>query len=177
MSDCYVYMIKAGDGKKPKVKIGVSERPKNRMRALQTGNPDVLSLVMTIKCNSRPDAFRVEKAIHSGLKSNRVNGEWFTVSRSSFFKCINNISNNVEDGVVEKFEEVITSKPSKYDGKSRTNLVQKIINLSEQCKEQELALSKRKNKCRIMSDLLCKSMKISHEELELKISKIILNEK
>ncbi len=168
MNECYVYMIRCGDGKKPKVKIGVSKNPDTRIKTLQTGNHEKLAIVMTIKCNSRKHAFLVEKTIHNSLSNQNVMGEWFSVNRSKFMKCMNDICNGKVDERIEKREELFASRATKDDGKCRSFLLQKIINLSDACRDQELAIKKYKIKVQKLREEL-KNKGLSDSE----ISKII----
>tara|TARA_R110002073_G_scaffold49025_2_gene131419 strand:+ start:584 stop:826 length:243 start_codon:yes stop_codon:yes gene_type:complete len=55
-------------------KIGVSNNPEKRLKAVQTGNPNVVSLE---HYEERDNPHLVEKYLHSRFQSNRVEGEWF----------------------------------------------------------------------------------------------------
>lgn len=64
-------------------KIGVSERPEQRLREVQTGSAAKVKLVASYWLPSRHDAFLVERAAHSELAAAGISsrGEWFkTVS-------------------------------------------------------------------------------------------------
>lgn len=66
----YVYAIQAENGL---VKIGTTASdPKARMKALQTGHPERLSLLCYF-----PGDHRVEAEIHQALSVARHHGEWF----------------------------------------------------------------------------------------------------
>lgn len=54
------------------VKIGISKNPWARLAELQTGNPEKLQVVATVKTDRSS-----EVEIHDILKDARVNGEWF----------------------------------------------------------------------------------------------------
>ncbi len=72
----FIYVI--GPEKGPQ-KIGITNNLKNRLRAIQTGNPDVLS----VQHFEEIDASRVrllEKKIHEELSYKRLKGEWFNLT-------------------------------------------------------------------------------------------------
>lgn len=66
----YAYAIQAGEG--GPVKIGVTRDPVQRLKTLQTGNPETLRGLA---------AWRVlpgeERLIHDDFASVRIRGEWF----------------------------------------------------------------------------------------------------
>ena len=75
------------------VKVGRTDRdPRARLRALQTGQPDVLVLVRVWPC---PDSRVAERCMHQLLAAHHYRGEWFSVS---------------EDQVVEAWSRVATGR-------------------------------------------------------------------
>lgn len=66
----HVYFIQGVDG--GPIKIGRSQDPKRRLRALQPGSPAELRLLCTI-----PGTAGVESALHCELADWRLHGEWF----------------------------------------------------------------------------------------------------
>lgn len=62
-------------------KIGVTldTSIEKRIRALQTGNPNIITLVA--KTGTIDNAYNIEKLLHEKFKSNRVRGEWFTLTK------------------------------------------------------------------------------------------------
>ena len=68
----YVYIIQSGKTKKSPVKIGMSDDPEKRIKQLQTGNPQVLRIIISIKCNSRKRAFELERTLHRMLSRNNI---------------------------------------------------------------------------------------------------------
>ena len=58
-------------------KIGVSSNPKKRIKQLQTGNLDKLTLFYEFKSNY---PFKLEKALHNKFNLTNKNGEWFEIS-------------------------------------------------------------------------------------------------
>lgn len=73
----YVYFIQSGNGKKPPVKIGVAQNIDKRLRSLQTANPEKLTLIASIECANRLEAFNIESYLHEKLVNRRIRGEWF----------------------------------------------------------------------------------------------------
>ena len=66
----YVYIISDGSS----FKIGVSKDPLSRMKQLQTGNKNVLTLE---HCELKNEPYKVEKFAHRHLQSKKGEGEWF----------------------------------------------------------------------------------------------------
>ena len=61
------------------VKIGKTTigRAPARLKALQTGNPNVLTLYKTISAQTHKEAFVLEKNLHQKFSSSHYRGEWF----------------------------------------------------------------------------------------------------
>lgn len=70
----YVYFIQQGFGG---IKIGVSDDPKARCAAMQTGTSKPLRIIAQFPFSSRSEAFAMEKTLHRGYAHLRTNGEWF----------------------------------------------------------------------------------------------------
>lgn len=68
-----VYFIQAGPSDGP-VKIGVARDPWARMREIQTGNAEDLSMLGVAATD---DAYALEATLHRRFQSARVRGEWF----------------------------------------------------------------------------------------------------
>lgn len=74
----YLYMFMARDGDGPMyVKIGVSEDPFSRVTQVQTGCPIRIIRAAMMKCMSRDQARKIEKAVHVDLSPFSSSGEWF----------------------------------------------------------------------------------------------------
>lgn len=58
-------------------KIGVAKNPLRRLKALQTGSSDKITIVHTIYSQ---DAFRLEKYFHRLFAYKRLEGEWFALT-------------------------------------------------------------------------------------------------
>ena len=71
----FVYVIqRAGDRR---LKVGSSIKPQSRLKALQTGSPDRLSVAYSLQVAGRPAD--VERDAHAILSAYRVMGDWFAV--------------------------------------------------------------------------------------------------
>lgn len=53
-------------------KIGVSKKPQERVKKLQTGNPNIITLVDSYKCEQY---FKVEKTLHKKYNTNKTESE------------------------------------------------------------------------------------------------------
>jgi hypothetical protein len=69
----YIYVI--GTDKKP-YKIGFSNKPARRLKDLQTGHPEQLT-IHYLECIPKDQVKFIEKSIHSVLRHRRAKGEWF----------------------------------------------------------------------------------------------------
>lgn len=77
MEKTYLYIIGNGEGA---IKVGLSKNPEKRVKQLQTGNENTLSLLFTeeFECD-RKKVFDVEKKVHRdlGARCKKRVGEWF----------------------------------------------------------------------------------------------------
>jgi hypothetical protein len=69
-----VYLIRGNDSN---YKIGIAKNPKQRLKQLQTGNSDKLTLVETYQSEH---ASKIERALHNWYGFARNEGEWFDLS-------------------------------------------------------------------------------------------------
>jgi len=109
----YVYIIQSGTKMKSPIKIGMSDDPEKRIKQLQTGNPQVLRIIISIKCNSREHAFELEKTLHRMLERNNILNEWFSVRKKSVFETINRMANNPELAQVISHVDLFAKKAEK----------------------------------------------------------------
>jgi predicted GIY-YIG superfamily endonuclease len=87
-----VYLIRGNDGK---YKIGIAKNPKKRIKQLQTGNSDELTLIETYPSEN---ASKIESALHRQFSHVKLNGEWFDLSikeESQFIKNCENIDKTI----------------------------------------------------------------------------------
>lgn len=79
MEKDYIYII---GNEKGYIKVGVSKHPEKRIKQLQTGNAQKLTLLFTeeFEC-SRKHLLHIENAIHKQLKqmAKHCEGEWFEI--------------------------------------------------------------------------------------------------
>jgi hypothetical protein len=75
-----VYFIRAATT--GHIKIGVAERPEQRLRDLQTANPDRLTIINSIECVSRSMAMALEGYIHLHFDQYAAMGEWFAITKT-----------------------------------------------------------------------------------------------
>lgn len=69
----HVYFVRSGDF----IKIGYSEKPGERLVALQTGSAVTLEVLLFI-----PGDISLERRLHGKFKSLRASGEWFAAAPS-----------------------------------------------------------------------------------------------
>lgn len=81
---CYLYLAICND----KIKIGASINPEERIKQLQTGNPNEIKLL----CYCEIDSIKNELALHKKLKNWSIKGEWYNIN---ILKEINNYDSNL----------------------------------------------------------------------------------
>jgi hypothetical protein len=87
-----VYLIRGNDGR---YKIGIAKNPKQRIRQLQTGNSDELTLIETYQSEN---ASKIETALHNRFSHVRQSGEWFDLSITeevNFIKMCSSIDESI----------------------------------------------------------------------------------
>ena len=88
----YMYIISNDKGY---IKVGITNNPTKRLKQLQTGNPNKLSLLFTEEFESpRAHLLKIEKIVHKELQEykNDSIGEWFKVDESD----LENIKNVIK---------------------------------------------------------------------------------
>jgi predicted GIY-YIG superfamily endonuclease len=73
----YIYLLKSEEN--GYYKIGKSVNPDKRVKTLQTGNPEKISLISKVEISNK-FCYRVESALHSQYSYVKKNGEWFNLS-------------------------------------------------------------------------------------------------
>lgn len=71
----YVYLLKIPE--KSIYKIGVSKDVEKRIKQLQTGNCEQITLVHKFKSNY---PYKIESVLHGMYKFKRIEGEWYDMS-------------------------------------------------------------------------------------------------
>ena len=69
----YIYLLRSQFDDVDVYKIGYSKNPKQRLKELKTGNPNI-EIVATFKTKHNR---KIETALHNQHKYKNVNGEWF----------------------------------------------------------------------------------------------------
>ena len=80
-----LYLLRSGNY----TKIGVAKSISNRIKMLQTGNPDIITLVYERKCANEQDARAIETLLHNKYKNKQVRAEWFLLSEEDIIQIIN----------------------------------------------------------------------------------------
>lgn len=85
----FLYVIGAGQTDNP-TKIGVASNVENRLRELQTGNPQPLKVLFSVELD--PEIVRkAEAACHRLLDKCRLYGEWFDAEREIAIRAVNEV--------------------------------------------------------------------------------------
>jgi len=72
----YIYLIKSEVDETILYKIGFSKNPKQRLKELKIGNPN-LEIVATWATKHN---HKLESTLHNNYKHKNINGEWFSLS-------------------------------------------------------------------------------------------------
>ena len=146
MGKCYVYMIRSGESQNNPIKIGMASDPHRRIKELQTGNPCLLYMVMTIECQGRKEARRLEKKLHELLETVNVLGEWYKANRQQLYKVLKRMSKDETCKIVEPYQ---LRKPVSHERQLLRNERKRTENLKRCVREAELSAgrSKRSTRC------------------------------
>ncbi len=95
----FIYLIRSEET--GMYKVGVSKHPKKRIKQLQTGNSEDLTLI-----HSFPSDYphKVETSLHNGYSPNKKRGEWFTLGLEEEFNFINECA-KIEQNIKYLIEE------------------------------------------------------------------------
>jgi len=85
---CEVYFIL--DEKSNAIKIGYASNLEKRFSGIQTGNPNPLVILHTIKCRSVDHASNLENDLHIQFDHLRGLGEWFEFDKNLFLDFFKN---------------------------------------------------------------------------------------
>jgi len=128
----YVYFIEQAGSEY--TKIGVSESPEARLRELQGGNPDLLTLRYVIKVGTQEQAASLERLLHKLFGKFRIRGEWFDVSAkdmNSATKAIVGTSRMLDGGVPQP--RLVDKPPRRRSTGRRRRPLEFVCNYCEQC--------------------------------------------
>lgn len=79
---CFVYMLFCGEGDGASyVKVGMTEKPEQRLDALRTAVPMKTEMFATVELPGRRVARIVERELHQALAQWGSRGEWFKVTK------------------------------------------------------------------------------------------------
>ena len=109
----YVYFV--GNVEANILKIGKSNNVTDRVRKLQTGSVQELTVFRTVECATEEIAFALEKKLHNKFKTLHIRGEWFELSQDILDDVID--LKIVEEELVEikEMKEEHRTKSSLYD--------------------------------------------------------------
>ena len=96
----YVYLI--SDLNSYTYKIGISNNPEKRLKALQTGNDNSLKILFKVLCENYN---QVETALHNKYNFLRINGEWFELNNEdviNFPDCCRKMDENFK--IIKSFK-------------------------------------------------------------------------
>lgn len=79
----YIYLLKSYEN--GYYKIGLSKNPFNRIKQLQTGNPEKIELIASYKS---VNYLKVETALHNYFSHSKTINEWFNLSLEDELKFI-----------------------------------------------------------------------------------------
>lgn len=91
----YIYLLKSDEN--GYYKIGKSLNPDKRIRTLQTGNPEKITLISKVEVTNK-FCNKIESALHSQYSYTNKNGEWFDLSIEDellFESNVKRIENNL----------------------------------------------------------------------------------
>lgn len=163
----YVYIIQSGTSKKSPVKIGMSDDPGKRIKQLQTGNPKILRIIISIKCNSRKHAFELEKTLHRMLLRNNILNEWFFVKKKILLETISRFANNPDLKQVKSFVDIF-EKQSVEDVETEKAVIKSEKKVFSGALEDSIrsTRNKNKNKTKMISEM---TIKLKQRKVESKI--------
>lgn len=73
-----LYIISSKSGEKTVLKIGITNDLDKRLKSIQTGNPEKISLVHQEEIPSYINIIEFERWLHSVFGNKRKTGEWFS---------------------------------------------------------------------------------------------------
>jgi len=107
----WVYFITADNSKTAPIKIGISDRPYERFKALQSSSPVELK-VLALCYPRNGNARALESVLHSRFQPFRVYGEWFQRNRQ-LASFINNLPVRINLSFSDYFQ-LYVDKEAKY---------------------------------------------------------------
>lgn len=94
-----IYLIRAYDGK---CKIGITKNIDKRIRQLQTGNPEILTIQSQYLSEI---ASKIESVLHRMYRHKKISGEWFSLDIDDEVNFIDNCRKIEENLTILKHSE------------------------------------------------------------------------
>lgn len=122
----FVYMVAVADGHR---KVGTSRDPVKRALTLQTSHPQRMHLEGMW---SHRDPYAVEREVHRALKSCRVSGEWFLVTRTSALEVILAALKTVPGGLLDYEDQPLMDLRGRTPRGAQLKLVGPLLDVAKQ---------------------------------------------
>ncbi len=90
-----VYLLRSGDS----TKIGVAKSISNRIKMLQTGNPNTITLICEFKYPTETKCREIEKRLHTSFNAKHIRGEWYSLDDKDVQTIVDMLSTKVETNV------------------------------------------------------------------------------
>jgi len=118
----FVYFISAGA---TPIKIGVSYDPAERLAALQTAHYQKLSLLYTIECKERSQAFELESAFHRWYDDAHVRNEWFNLTPKQIANDVRLLT-KLAHSVVSATQHIATPELERMEARAEERILRRI---------------------------------------------------
>jgi hypothetical protein len=90
-----------------RLKIGISEDCQKRLRELQTGNPNLLTLYWVSDNLTKENAYVIEQLFHKKNNFRRIKNEWFDLdlelAKAELLLAVNSLG--IEENIKHKFKQ------------------------------------------------------------------------
>jgi hypothetical protein len=90
-----VYLLRSGDS----TKIGIAKSISNRIKILQTGNPNTITLLCEFKYSTETECREIEKHLHTRFNAKHIRGEWYDLDDIDIQTIITVLNTKVETNV------------------------------------------------------------------------------
>jgi len=84
----YVYVLRHRKDCNAPIKIGKAKDPSKRIKTLQTGSAEKLTIIHLVKCRSEMHSRAIESELHARLKRFKKTGEWYKADALPKFRKI-----------------------------------------------------------------------------------------
>ena len=103
MRTTYIYIIESANDT---FKVGISKDPIKRIKQLQTGNHNKLSIYQSYEIDSLQRALIIEKLLHQRLPGKKI-GEWFIMDKEMVRIKTEHIINKCLDDSISLLKQYI----------------------------------------------------------------------